>query len=110
MLRRVRESGQPGLVTANSGYLTKHSIGVYATEPGGGFARASAQAATDSEPVTEVVEGYDGGAVLEAWTVLHDRAGAPVPTMRSERRRVGKECVSTCRSRWLPFHLKKKIQ
>src|SRR3546814_13209887 len=25
-------------------------------------------------------------------------------TMRSEERRVGKECVSTCRSRWSPYH------
>src|SRR3546814_16887684 len=24
--------------------------------------------------------------------------------MRSEERRVGKECVSTCRSRWWPYH------
>src|SRR3546814_13631089 len=27
---------------------------------------------------------------------------------RSEERRVGKECVSTCRSRWSPHHEKKK--
>src|SRR3546814_12537395 len=27
---------------------------------------------------------------------------------RSEERRVGKECVSTCRSRWSPCHVKKK--
>src|SRR3546814_19369630 len=27
---------------------------------------------------------------------------------RSEERRVGKECVRTCRSRWSPDHLKKK--
>src|SRR3546814_13530557 len=27
---------------------------------------------------------------------------------RSEERRVGKECVSTCRSRWSPSHEKKK--
>src|SRR3546814_17430402 len=27
---------------------------------------------------------------------------------RSEARRVGKECVSTCRSRWSPSHEKKK--
>src|SRR3546814_12024026 len=27
---------------------------------------------------------------------------------RSEERRVGKECVSTCRSRWSPAHSKKK--
>src|SRR3546814_17520399 len=24
--------------------------------------------------------------------------------MRSEERRVGKECVSTCKSRWSPYH------
>src|SRR3546814_11568985 len=27
-----------------------------------------------------------------------------VNAMRSEERRVGKECVSTCRSRWSPYH------
>src|SRR3546814_15283109 len=29
---------------------------------------------------------------------------------RSEARRVGKECGSTCRSRWSPYHSKKKNQ
>src|SRR3546814_14243259 len=29
------------------------------------------------------------------------------PDMRSEERRVGKECVSTCRYRWTPDHSKK---
>src|SRR3546814_17995291 len=29
-------------------------------------------------------------------------------TLRSEARRVGIECVSTCRSRWSQFHLKQK--
>src|SRR3546814_17809450 len=29
---------------------------------------------------------------------------------RSEERRVGKECVSTCRSRWSPYHSKKKTE
>src|SRR3546814_13180936 len=29
-------------------------------------------------------------------------------TVRSEERRVGKECVSTCRSRWSQYHSKKK--
>src|SRR3546814_14127013 len=27
--------------------------------------------------------------------------------LRSEERRVGKECVSTCRARWSPYHEKK---
>src|SRR3546814_14974278 len=29
---------------------------------------------------------------------------ALVEELRSEERRVGKECVSTCRSRWSPYH------
>src|SRR3546814_21055697 len=29
-------------------------------------------------------------------------------SLRSEERRVGKECVGTCRSRWSPYHSKKK--
>src|SRR3546814_11036895 len=30
--------------------------------------------------------------------------GLIMMAMRSEERRVGKECVSTCRSRWSPYH------
>src|SRR3546814_15379362 len=40
-----------------------------------------------------------------------DEDDAPRPALeaevrreRSEERRVGKECVSTCRSRWSPYH------
>src|SRR3546814_14556774 len=28
----------------------------------------------------------------------------PLPQWRSDERRVGQECVSTCRSRWSPYH------
>src|SRR3546814_4390840 len=38
---------------------------------------------------TDMRKGFDGLAVL---------------VQRSEERRVGKECVSTCRSRWSPYH------
>src|SRR3546814_19543809 len=34
----------------------------------------------------------------------------PTSDERSEERRVGKECVSTCRSRWSPYHYKKSNQ
>src|SRR3546814_10034195 len=37
----------------------------------------------------------DGGRIISG------RPGCP---WRSEERRVGKECVSTCRSRWSPYH------
>src|SRR3546814_14309297 len=36
---------------------------------------------------------------------VHRRVSSPPPG-RSEERRVGKECVSTCRSRWSPYHEK----
>src|SRR3546814_18081364 len=32
------------------------------------------------------------------------------PLIRSEERRVGQECVSTCRSRWSPSHYKKQLE
>src|SRR3546814_13539161 len=35
------------------------------------------------------------------------RTGDLARYLRSEERRVGKECVSTCRSRWSPYHEKK---
>src|SRR3546814_20304187 len=38
-------------------------------------------------------------AVLGAWTALYFGIN-----FRSEERRVGKECVSTCRSRWSPYN------
>src|SRR3546814_16776052 len=37
------------------------------------------------------------------------RAGYDLSSLRrSEERRVGHECVSTCRSRWSPYHENKK--
>src|SRR3546814_12091585 len=44
---------------------------------------------------------------FELGAVQHRLAGAafgPQTFRRSEERRVGKECVSTCRSRWSPYH------
>src|SRR3546814_18637304 len=37
-----------------------------------------------------------------------ERKQLPFAGRRSEERRVGKECVSTCRYRWSPYHYKKK--
>src|SRR3546814_4455254 len=41
----------------------------------------------------------------ETWQKWHGpAAGSTMFLSRSEERRVGKECVSTCRSRWSPYH------
>src|SRR3546814_18269633 len=56
----------------------------------------------------------DGGSDRDRFDIV-DRGRATVKAdscrerrLRSEERRVGKECVSTCRSRWSPYHYKKK--
>src|SRR3546814_12482024 len=38
------------------------------------------------------------------WITQPSTPAHPFPISRSEERRVGKECVSTCRSRWSPYH------
>src|SRR3546814_19909570 len=43
-------------------------------------------------------------AQAEAGTALGGLEVIWVTPIRSEERRVGKECVSTCRSRWSPDH------
>src|SRR3546814_18667221 len=49
-------------------------------------------------------------------TSVQPRRGRPVRGRvhrvqgRSEERRVGKECVSACRSRWSPYHYKQKYK
>src|SRR3546814_12992462 len=50
---------------------------------------------------------------LVLWLAVNALAGGLVWVaghcfFRSEERRVGKECVSPCRSRWSPYHYKKK--
>src|SRR3546814_18642712 len=52
------------------------------------------------------IKGIDVDAVLAPAEGLTLTAAAEVlnAKYRSEERRVGKECVSTCRSRWWPSH------
>src|SRR3546814_19628744 len=50
-------------------------------------------------------EAYAGAAGLKIDRVLTIRDGGDSgPPMSSEERRVGQECVSTCSSRWSPYH------
>src|SRR3546814_18481689 len=51
----------------------------------------------EHEDIYAAIQRQDAGAARTAMR-MH---------LRSEERRVGKECVSTCRSRWSPSHLKK---
>src|SRR3546814_12457769 len=61
-------------------------------------------------------EGWRVRCGIESFFASQDRARETIGTaskaklssVRSEERRVGKECVSTCRARWSPSHQKKK--
>jgi acetyl-CoA C-acetyltransferase len=76
------DPGSLGLVTANGGYVTKHALGLYSTEPpAGGFRWADVQAEVDLLPRREVCATVDdsvgGTATVESWVVVHGRDGAP---------------------------------
>jgi acetyl-CoA C-acetyltransferase len=77
--RRCREApGSKGLVFANGGYLTKHSFGVWSTEPRA-FERADPagyQAEVDAMPSPRLEQRPEGAGTIEAWTVVHER-GVP---------------------------------
>src|SRR3546814_4790061 len=50
------------------------------------------------KPKLPFIPGHEGAGIVAA-------IGPGVTGLkRSEERRVGKECVSTCRSRWSPYH------
>ena len=80
-MTKLRERPEEtGLVWANGGYATKHAFGVYATTPPThGFKHESPQDEVDSLPRREVVAASDaqGSATIEAYSVMHDRDGAP---------------------------------
>jgi acetyl-CoA C-acetyltransferase len=73
------QRGSNALVWANGGYATKHSFGVYGTNPPSSFQNSSPQAEIDSLPRRELADVADaaGPATIEAYTVMHSREGAP---------------------------------
>src|SRR3546814_17388900 len=62
----------------------------------------------DAEAAQQV-EVAPAGDVVEVWALAAREVHVIAEGLqRSEERRVGKECVSMCSSRWSPYHLKKK--
>jgi len=78
--------GSRGLITANGGYLTKHSFGVYGTQPPKSeFRWEDTQSAVDSEPTRTAVTEWEGIGTVEAWTTPFDRDGRPQKAFLSVR-------------------------
>src|SRR3546814_15072054 len=76
-----------------------HTTAVFDYTPRDAAAQAAwlAAKAEQTLPVLVATDG-PGGAVVGYCSY------GPFRPWRSEERRVGKECVSTCRSRWSPYH------
>jgi acetyl-CoA C-acetyltransferase len=76
--RLIETPGSFGMVTANGGYLTKHSIGVYGTQPPSTeFRWEDVQSEVDQEPTRTAVHQWDGVGTVESWTAPFDRDGRP---------------------------------
>lgn len=90
------DPGAWGLLTANSGYLSKHAFGVYRTEPPStGFRCEDVQARVDSEPTTTALTSYEGAASIESFTVVHDREGKPERGFVAARIATGERTLAT---------------
>jgi acetyl-CoA C-acetyltransferase len=78
--------GRHALITANGGYLTKHSFGVYGTEPPKTeFRWEDVQPAVDREPTRTAAVEWEGVGTIEAWTTPFDREGKPEKAFLSVR-------------------------
>ena len=66
-----------GLVTANGGFVTKHAIGLYSTEPPSTpFRHRDVQDEVDCFPTRDVLANYSGPVTIEAYTVMYGHEGA----------------------------------
>jgi acetyl-CoA C-acetyltransferase len=74
--RLVAAPGQRGFITANGGYLTKHSFGIYGTEPPAReFRWEDVQPEVDAEPTRAVEVEWSGTGTVETWTTPFSRDG-----------------------------------
>ena len=76
-MTRLRNGANGGFVWANGGYATKHSFGIYSTEPPNTqYQWDTPQATIDALPKRTLTKKA-GPATIEAYSVMHNRDGAP---------------------------------
>src|SRR3546814_18601594 len=80
-----------------------HEIVMNQAEPGFGFDRAICHE-THAIILSVCKSGGLAAAMVGIGFLDPDAEGLPHGEIRSEERRVGQECVSTCRYRWSPDH------
>src|SRR3546814_17916675 len=84
LVRSPQRFARPPWVRGDAGHPATRGPGVLAD-------RRVARRSPPGDPVSRPSDDNRTNAAL-------------IVLFRSEERRVGKECVSTCRSRWAPYH------
>jgi acetyl-CoA C-acetyltransferase len=88
--------GARGLVSSVGWYLTKHAVGVYASQPPRSPWRREApesyQSIIDREPAPPFTPRADGPGTVETYTVVHDREGKPSLGIVAARLSDGSRC------------------
>lgn len=74
MVGAVRSGGY-GLVHANGGVATKHSVGIFSDSPSVPFERVDCQDTAELRARSELPADFAGPVVVEAATVIFDRQG-----------------------------------
>lgn len=81
MTRRLRAGGQRGLLYGQGGNVTKHhALSLTSSAPASPILQdysVQAQADAARGPVPDLLSDYTGRAIIETFTVLHDRGGRP---------------------------------
>ncbi|WP_197377396.1 acetyl-CoA acetyltransferase [Mycolicibacterium baixiangningiae] len=96
--RLTANPGQRGLITANGGYLTKHSFGVYSTEPPHReFRWEDVQSEVDREPTRTLAVEWSGVGTVESWTTPFDRDGVPEKAFLAVRTPEGARTLAVIR-------------
>src|SRR3546814_14471090 len=95
VLEGVRAEGLDA-VMALQDFAGAHSLARLAIDQGDGLE-------TIWQPEPPTVRFGDIAVEVPPFAFLQATAAGQA-ALRSEERRVGKECVSTCRSRWSPYH------
>src|SRR3546814_17469531 len=100
MRRRTVKIGSAGKIFS----LTGWKVGWTCAAPRltAAIARAHQFLTFTTAPSLQTAVAYGLGKDDAYFTAM--REGFARSRARSEERRVGKECVSTCRSRWSPYH------
>lgn len=96
-VERLRKNPEEfGLITALGWYITKHSVGIYGgVEPKNSLCvdqPENIQRKIDSMYSPELAENPGGPAIVETYTVMHDRHGEPLNSIIIARLEDGRRC------------------